>query len=196
MKWVPMSPFVVHPQIKNVPARIRKGLVLETFIRSLRLSAAVKGPLDSSIGVSVASPNGRNPTSEGLFRNKIPKIIMMNRASPATVKAVTRQPFSVKTKLKSGKNIKEPVAYAAEKTPVMTPRCLWNHRPATKEAKTKAKQPVAKPTSTPQVKINPSGVGNATAKLDPTATSARANVATLRIENLSIMVAAKGAVMP
>jgi hypothetical protein len=110
MKWVPMSPFVVHPQIKNVPARTRKGLVLDTFTRSLRFSITVNGPLDSSMGLSTGSPNGRKPTSEGLFRNKRPKIIMMNSASPATVKAVTRQPFWVKTKLKSGKKIKEPVA--------------------------------------------------------------------------------------
>ena len=64
--------------------------------------------------------------------------------------AAARQPESTVVRAMSGRKSSWPVALAAEKMPVTSPRWVWNHRFATMAPNTRAIAPVPTPMNTPQ----------------------------------------------
>ncbi len=96
----------------------------------------------------------------------------------------------------TGRNSSWPVALAAEKMPVTSPRWRSNQRLATTAPRTSAIAPVPMPMSTPQSSQScHAEVITVVAALDrPTTTSATATVR--RTPNRSMKAAANGAVSP
>ena len=64
--------------------------------------------------------------------------------------AAARHPESTAVRAMSGRKSSCPVALAAEKMPVTSPRWVWNHRLATIAPSTRAIAPVPMPMNTPQ----------------------------------------------
>jgi len=96
----------------------------------------------------------------------------------------------------TGRKINCPVAPAAVRMPITSPRLATNQRLAMVAAKTIAIDPVPSPISTPQVSTSCQPWFTITVSPLPAATSANATLVTRRMPNRSISAAANGAITP
>ena len=117
-------------------------------------------------------------------------------AAIAITSDAVRQPEVTARFAMSGRKISWPVAPAAVRTPVTTPRLRTNHRVATVAAKLIAIEPVPAPISTPQQRISCQLALMKTVPAAPTAMTNNAVAETRRMPNRSISAAAKGAKRP
>ena len=110
--------------------------------------------------------------------------------------AAARHPWSAAVRAMSGRKSSCPVAFAAEKMPVTSPRWVWNHRLATIAPSTRAIAPVPMPMNTPQSSHSCHGCVIRVVRplATPTTTSAVATVR--RTPKRSMKAAANGAVSP
>ena len=104
MRCVPISPLVLAPQTKKLPASSQKS-------RDCRPTP--KAPIAAANGFPVAggdsstswlSPYRRSPMSDGLSRMKTATIGTTNIATPATIQAAGLQPYRSTTTASIGRN--------------------------------------------------------------------------------------------
>ena len=192
IRCVPMSPFVLAPHTKNVPARIQKARD-RTAMRS-----AAKG--ERAIGAAVVAsarwPYGRSPRSSGRSRRKISATPKTATAAPATTSAAARHPCRSTTPASSGRNTSWPVALAAESAPSTTPRRASNHRVATTAASTIDVTPVPVPTHTPHSSVICHWLCIRVVSATETASSASAATTRRRMPHRFMADAAKGPMRP
>jgi hypothetical protein len=96
----------------------------------------------------------------------------------------------------AGRKTSWPVEEAAEKTPVTSPRRVWNQRFATMEPSTSAIAPVPTPTSRPQRIHSCHGAVIQMVNPEPRLTRTNATDRTRRMPKRSMRAAANGAVTP
>ena len=96
----------------------------------------------------------------------------------------------------TGRKINWPVAAAAVRTPITSPRRATNQRLATVAANTRAIDPVPSPISTPQVSISCHPCETKMVNPLPAATKTRAALVMVRMPNRSMSAAANGAISP
>ena len=193
IRCVPISPFVLAPQMKNVPASTQNARVRDANARAVSGAIAAAG---AGGGASAARPYGVSPMSAGRSRMNIHTITNTTAAAAATISAADRQFEASTTAASIGRNTSCPVAFAADSMPITRPRRSSNQRVATTAASTIAVTPVPAPTTTPHNRKNCHSadmrVDNATADV----ISARAPRTTRRRPQRSITEAAKGPISP
>jgi len=92
MKCVPMSPFVLAPQMKNVPASNQNENDFEAR-RSAPNATAIALPLAGALtSVSVVAPYGSNPTCSGRSRTSSTTGTIATSAALPMVQVAWRQP--------------------------------------------------------------------------------------------------------
>jgi hypothetical protein len=195
MKWVPMSPLVLAPQIAKPPTRSQKVPVRDALRRAPTARAAAPCP-GAGGGSTSVPPYGGRPTSLGWSRSSQSTSGTTTSAAPVTVSAAVRQPCVVASAASRGRKINCPVAPAAVRTPVMMPRRAMNQRPVTVATKARAIDPVPSPTSTPQHRMSCQLDRMNTVSPLPAATRVSATATTRRMPKRSISAAANGAVRP
>ena len=149
IKWVPMRPLEVAPQIKNVVANSQKS----RLTNALRITP---GSLTRGVGlVSGVAPNATIPTSAGSVRTKASTGIITTAAVAATTTDAVRQPSDSVTKASNGINKSCPALVAAPNNPCTRPRWATNQRVATAAPSTPPTIPVPIPLRAPQVNAKP-----------------------------------------
>jgi hypothetical protein len=120
----------------------------------------------------------------------------VSRASTVTIPAAARHPASAAVRAITGRKTSCPVAFAAEKMPVTSPRCVWNQRFATTAPSTSAIAPVPTPMSSPH--SSQSCHGSVMSIVSPLAapTTTSAHITVRRTPQRSMTAAANGAVRP
>src|SRR5688572_12076105 len=114
IKCVPMSPLVLAPQMKNVPARIQNAGVRDATAKASSGGIALAGVAG---GPSTAWPYGASPTSAGRSRMKNHTITKTTAAAAATINAADRQLEDSTTTPSTGRKRSWPVALAADNAP-------------------------------------------------------------------------------
>src|SRR3954453_7514281 len=208
MKWVPMRPLVVAPQMANPATRAQN---VRTLPADTRVLTARRAGLDAglepvrerrSTGRGWTSPSGgtypygSTPRSAGEFRSQRSTNGTAASADAATSNDAARHPDRSVSSAMSGRKTSCPVALPAVRTPDTRPRRLTNQVSVTTAANTRAIDPVPRPISTPQVRTICHGATTRTLNPAPAATTASAVAVTARTPNRSISAAAKGAVSP
>ncbi len=110
--------------------------------------------------------------------------------------AAARQPSSAAVRAMSGRKSSWPVALAAEKMPVTSPRWVWNHRFATMAPNTRAIAPVPTPMNTPHSSQSCHGRVITVVRPLATPTTTRAMATVRRTPKRSMKAAANGAMRP
>ena len=166
---------------------------------SVSAAAGVTGAETSRRGNPAAgatAPYGVAPTAAGLSARTSSTSGTSSAVATVTTSAAARHPGPAASATITGRNTSCPVALAAEKIPVTSPRCRSNQRLATIAPNTSAIDPVPAPMATPQ--SSHSCHADVISVVSPLAipTTARAMATTRRMPNRSISAAAKGAVRP
>ena len=196
MKWVPMRPFVDHPQIQNDRNRHQNTRLRLLSFRILMATRAADSVGGAWTGSGPVAPYAVVPASAGRSRSTSQTSGTSSSAKALTSPAAQRHPGPSARCAIAGRKTSCPVEDAAEKTPTTTPRCVTNQRLATMAPKTSASEPVPMPTAKPHSSHSCHALVIASVSPDPTATSARAAATTRRTPKRSISAAAKGAVRP
>src|SRR5579862_7584761 len=193
MRCVPISPLVLAPQIKNVPARTQNARVRDAILSAASGAIAVGGGASST---SAVCPYGSSPTSAGRLRMNSQTSTKTRPAAAATIDAAARQPDDSTTVASGVRKINCPVAFAADSVPMTSPRRASNQRVAITAASTIAVTPVAVPTTTPHNRKNCHSVDILVDKATAPAISASALSTTARRPHRSITDAANGPMTP
>src|SRR5258708_7077561 len=173
IRWVPMRPLVLAPQMKNDPASNQKLRFRAPIARPP--SAARTGFCSGGAGSSASvAPYARSPTSAGRSRMNSATSGIPSSAAPATTSADARHPKFTASHASAGRKISCPVAPAAVKAPSTRPRRWTNQRFATMAASTVAIEPVPTPTTTPHSRSSCHGWCMKTVSPDPADTAHKA----------------------
>lgn len=197
MKWMPMSPLVVAPQIAKASASAQKAWC-RTANRSPSIARPMAPPVTSAGGTQVcgSAPKGRTPRSCGWSRMTSQAMGATASAATAMTREAGRQPTSCARAATGGRKISCPVAEPAVRTPMTSPLRATNHRLATVAARTRAIDPVPVPMSTPQKMCSCQDAVISVLPPAPSATRVSAPAMICRMPKRSIRAAAKGATSP
>ncbi len=196
IRWVPTSPLVVSPQMKNVPKSSQKSplrLARTSPSIAARNGLARRG---GSEAVPGAAPYGVRPISEGRSGRSQATSGIRAATAQATVSTTGRQPPACAIAASPGRKIRVPVAVLAVRSPMNRPRRTANQRFTTVAPSTMATQPLPRPDSTPQVAIRCQGSLIRALKAVEVAMSASAQSSVRRMPKLCIRAAAKGPTSP
>ena len=151
-----MSPFVLAPQMKNVPPSSQKSRDPKPS-RSAPSARPNGFSIERTGGVTVAAPYIGKPISDGYSRSAKNATGIKSAHTPETTSASTRQPGPLTRKPYSGKKISCPVALLAVNSPITVPRRFSNQRLTIVAPTTRPTQPVPRPVIRPQKSINSHG---------------------------------------
>ena len=201
MKWVAISPLVGAPQIAKPPPAAQKVRVRAASARVATARRAGPGPAPGAIGspgatgVPAGAP-GATPRSAGRWAGAAAPAGSRPGGRGHHPSEADRHPDRSLIQASTGRKVSWPVALAAVRTPMTSPRRRTNQRLARMATKTRAIDPVPRPISTPPQQDQLPAPGDGDAQTAAGRDQQGRRWSTARTPKRSMRAAANGAVSP